>query len=288
MNTEKIKELLEKYFEGETSLEEEQLLRDYFQNQEVPDELKSYRDQFAYLDEFGQAEPEGNFDPFEKINIDKKATKSPLTPCPTTGGKGEEIGEDNSRGLFELGNQLNTKLTWTLRIAAGLILLLAGFSAGLLVNRQQGGAFSQEVAALQQEIQQMKTVLVYGSEEQITASERISAINLAARVPENSAGLDREITDILVYTMNNDQNINVREAAAEALFRFRSEPRIRKALVHSLSQQSDPLMQMTLINMLVELKEKSAINEMQKLLMDSGTLDVVKTRLEVGIAELKT
>lgn len=133
----------------------------------------------------------------------------------------------------------------------------------------------------------MKTALVYGGNDQLSASERISAVKLSDRVPENTAALDGEITEILIYTMNNDENINVREAASEALFRFRSEPRIRTALVNSLSKQQDPLMQITLINMLVELKEKSAINEMQKLLMDTDTRDVVKTRLEVGIAELK-
>lgn len=265
MNTEKIEQLLEKYFEGETSLEEEKLLRNHFQNEEVPEHLQSYRDQFGYASELSRAEPREDLDLFAKIDSESPAS-----------------GETSV-----WGGQLNTRLAWTLRIAAGLILLLAGFSAGLIVDRQQDTT-NRQVAALQQEIQQMKSALVYGSDDRLTASERISAVNISNRVPESSVGLDSEITEILIYTMNNDQNINVREAAAEALFRFRKEPRIRKALVNSLSKQRDPLMQMTLINMLVELKETSAINEMQKLLMDSDTREVVKTRLEVGIAELKT
>jgi HEAT repeat protein len=129
---------------------------------------------------------------------------------------------------------------------------------------------------------------VYGTYQQASASERISAVNLSANVPEEAEALSREISEILIYTMNNDQNVNVRQAAAEALFRFRNEPEIRRALVQSLSQQTDPLMQLTLIDMLVDLKERSAINEMQKLLMDSDTREVVKNRLKVSIAELKT
>lgn len=283
MNTEKIERLLEKYFEGTSTLQEEAQLREYFRNEDIPDRLKSYRNQFLYAGEMGQSEPGDSFDPLAKINNEKGEVS------PTSSGK-----ERPAPRRFEKASHfdnpvrhLSGKIAWTLRIAAGLILLLVGFSAGLLVNRQPTVS-NQQVAALQQEIQQMKSALVYGSDKPLTASERISAVKLSNRVPENKAALDSEITEILIYTMNNDQNVNVREAAAEALFRFRSEERIRMALVNSLSKQRDPLMQMTLINMLVELKEKSAINEMQKLLMDSDTREVVKSRLEVGIAELKT
>lgn len=280
MDTKKIKQLLEKYFEGETSLEEEKILHNYFTTEDIPDHLTSYRDQFGYINELSQATPGDHFNALDKIeeaDNEENTNQEGIMNSDSSGFK-------NTSGW---STQFNNKLVWSLRIAAGLILLLTGFSAGLLINRQQD-ASSQQVAALQQEIQQMKSALVYGTNDQLTASERISAVKISDRVPESTAGLGSEITEILIYTMNNDQNINVREAAVEALFRFRNEPRIRMALVNSLSKQRDPLMQMTLINMLVELKEKSAINEMQKLLMDTDTREVVKTRLEVGIAELKT
>jgi len=270
MKTEKIERLIEKYFEGNTSLEEEENLRTYFQGDQIADRLQSYRDQFAYSSELGKKELRKEFDPLEKIDF-----------------KGSTSTSDEKDNQATTGSQLNKKVLWTLRIAAGFILLLAGFSAGLLVNQQQQ-ASGEQVAALQEEIEQMKTALVYGYDRHLTASERISAVRLSNRFPEQPAKLDSEITDILIYTLNNDENVNVREAAAEALFRFHKEPKIRKALVNALSRQTNPLMQITLINMLVELKETSAINEMQKLLMDSETRDLVKTRLETGIAELKT
>ncbi|MGK7370181.1 MAG: HEAT repeat domain-containing protein [Candidatus Halalkalibacterium sp. M3_1C_030] len=263
MNTEKIEQLLSKYFEGETSLKEEEVLRDFFRNESVPDKLQSYREQFLYASEITEIEPDEKFDPFAGIE------KDIVDARPAQAAK------------------MNSRLLWTLRVAAGLILLLTGFSAGLLVNQQEDVSNIQ-VAAIQDEIQQMKQVLVYGSEGKLTASERITAVKFTGSVSGGRTGLDREITDILIYTLNNDTNINVREAAAEALFRFREEPKIRKALAESLSRQRDPLMQITLINMIVEIKETSAVNEMQKLLMDSDTREVVKTRLESGIAELKT
>jgi hypothetical protein len=49
MNTQKPEILLQRYFEGDTSLEEERLLRQLFLNNEVPDHLKKYRPLFAML-----------------------------------------------------------------------------------------------------------------------------------------------------------------------------------------------------------------------------------------------
>lgn len=44
-----IEELLEKYFEGETTCEEERTLRRYFCSEQVPDHLSVYRPLFAYI-----------------------------------------------------------------------------------------------------------------------------------------------------------------------------------------------------------------------------------------------
>ena len=43
-----INQLLERYWAGETSLEEEQILRSFFSHPNVPDELKQYRCLFIY------------------------------------------------------------------------------------------------------------------------------------------------------------------------------------------------------------------------------------------------
>ena len=43
-----ISQLLERYWAGETSLEEEQILRAFFSQTNVPDELKQYRCLFLY------------------------------------------------------------------------------------------------------------------------------------------------------------------------------------------------------------------------------------------------
>jgi len=44
-----IENLIEKYFEGETSLKEEAQLRDYFTSHKVPAHLEEYQDLFGYF-----------------------------------------------------------------------------------------------------------------------------------------------------------------------------------------------------------------------------------------------
>lgn len=271
MNTERIEQLLDKYFDGETSLEEEKELREFFQQDEIPNHLKSYTDQFSYINAMGK--PKTDVDPFSKIEEREKES-------PFEGRQSRFLNRD--RGV----STRSTPITWALRAAAAIILVLTGLTAGLLLNPQQG-ASDEQLAALQEEISQMKNALMYGSVQQASASERISAVHTTTRLQESNPQLDTEITDILIHTMNNDQNVNVRLAAAEALFKFRDEPRIGKALTNALAQQNDPLMQITLIDMLVEMKQKSAINEMQKMLLRAETQDIVKERLENSIAELK-
>lgn len=46
-----IKELIEKFMAGRTSLEEERLLDDYFRTEEVPEEWADYQKMFAYFDD---------------------------------------------------------------------------------------------------------------------------------------------------------------------------------------------------------------------------------------------
>lgn len=48
---EKIDELMEKYFEGNTTCEEERTLRHFFTHETIPPDLASYRPLFAYIEQ---------------------------------------------------------------------------------------------------------------------------------------------------------------------------------------------------------------------------------------------
>lgn len=272
MNIEKIKKLIEKYLEGETTLQEEKQLRKYFRRGKISNDVESYANLFEYFEEMSNEDTSSEFDPFAKL--DKQAGVNPKL-----------IG-NHWKKKTSSGTNKKT-LIRSLQVAAGIILLLIGFSAGQYLN--DSTVSGQEVAVLQEEIQKMKEALMYdGIYQNASAGERLSAVNLSTQISVTEKELDQQIINILVYTMNNDKSVNVRMAAAEALFRFRSDSRIQQALIHSLIRQKEPLMQITLIDMLVELNAQGAVNEMKKLLMDMDTREIVKERLEAGIAELNT
>jgi len=50
MNLQKIEKLISKYEQGDTSLEEEKILTDFFRNEEIPYQLRSYKDLFYFMD----------------------------------------------------------------------------------------------------------------------------------------------------------------------------------------------------------------------------------------------
>src|SRR3569832_1076592 len=51
MDSNRIEELLQKYWNCETSLDEEKQLRDYFQHADVPEQLKETASLFRYFEE---------------------------------------------------------------------------------------------------------------------------------------------------------------------------------------------------------------------------------------------
>jgi hypothetical protein len=57
MNEQKTKELLQRYFDGATSLDEERELQRYFAKSDIPDSLKVYRPMFAFFDEERAVQP---------------------------------------------------------------------------------------------------------------------------------------------------------------------------------------------------------------------------------------
>ena len=81
-----IEQLLERYWACETTLEEEQILRAFFLQENLPSHLSAYRDIFALQD--GQAQPHlsADFDRrmMELIGEEEKPAP-PLSGCGTRG-----------------------------------------------------------------------------------------------------------------------------------------------------------------------------------------------------------
>ncbi len=249
-----IEKLLEKYYDGETSLEEERALKQFFQHGEIPEHLQSHAAQFGYFANARKEQPSLTFNHDLALMLD-----------PPKQGPVRRLG------------------SWLIRIAAGLTLLIIGFGAGWMFQSKSeeealavlGGQEATEVA-------EMKKVLAFEQMNNTSASERIQAVNHSYEITD----ADRDITQLLINTLNFDPNVNVRLAACQALTHFADETEVKEALIQSLAIQTDPNIQISLIETLVAIKEKRAVDQFQQLARNQEVLDVVRLKATEGMNRL--
>ena len=252
-----IEKLLEKYFNGDTSLEEEQQLQTFFQGEDIPVNLKPYQNQFRNL----KASADTKWDSFSEDKLF---------------GKLEAKLEKEQTETKVVSMQSNFSMTWVYRIAAAVALIFVGYYVGNGFRSDNG------VDELRQEMQQMKAMMFdqLGSS---SASGRLQAVN-------NTFGFveaDDEILDALILRMTDDKNVNVRLKAVESLARFNKDKKVRSALVDALSTVEEPAVQIALISVLVEFREKSAIENFEKIIYGNENLKEVRDEARLGIFKLR-
>ncbi|MEM9820259.1 MAG: HEAT repeat domain-containing protein [Bacteroidota bacterium] len=137
---------------------------------------------------------------------------------------------------------------WT--VAAAVALLVGGLFIGWQLSNQSN---QKVLTSLKEEIQTTKEMM-FALLQQESASNRIKAINIS----QNFQQVDDDIINALIHTLNNDQSNNVKLAAIEALSHFSSVLSARKALIHALGEQNNPVVQIELITTLVAIEEKQA------------------------------
>jgi hypothetical protein len=166
------------------------------------------------------------------------------------------------------------------RVAAAIALLVVGGGVGFWISQHQRQ--QQEIAKLKEDLQKTKELMMTRLGNDDSPSQRILGVMVANEITK----ADNEIVDALVKTMNEDPNSNVRMAAIEALKKFHQEPEVRQALIRSLSTQTDPVVQIALIQLMVEMKEKQAVKPLRKIIEDESVLDVVRDEAHAGIFKL--
>jgi hypothetical protein len=166
------------------------------------------------------------------------------------------------------------------RVAAAVALFILCGSVGYWIKRYNDQ--QQQIATLQQEMKATKDLMMSMLHNNQSASQRIQGVNVAYTMTK----ADDEIVSALVKTMNEDSNSNVRLAALEALSKFIDDPSVRRQLVSSLSKQKDPIVQISLIQLMVLIKEKSVVKDLQRIVDDAETMKPVKDEAYSGIMKL--
>lgn len=171
-------------------------------------------------------------------------------------------------------------LSWTTKVAAAVALIAVGIWLGLSLNNSNSIS-DQQISELQKEIE-LNRQLILSEIDQPAASQRYVAVSAS----ENIQKPDQEIIDALVKVMNTDNNTNVRLAAVRALSRFAQEEDVKKELISALITQSDPLVQVALIEILVEIGEKRAVPTLERLIKTDTTLETVRDEAYWGVMKL--
>ncbi|MFZ1809170.1 MAG: HEAT repeat domain-containing protein, partial [Cyclobacteriaceae bacterium] len=96
----------------------------------------------------------------------------------------------------------------------------------------------------------------------------------------------KKVTEALIKTLNEDGNVNVRLAALDALRPYVRESYVRESIIRSIANQSSPMVQVALAELMVELQEKKSVKELRKLLEEEATPNDVKERIEESIQVL--
>jgi hypothetical protein len=168
------------------------------------------------------------------------------------------------------------------KIAACFIILVAGIGIGIKLKYGLQNSVTGQMAELKGEVKEMKEVLMLTLLNEESPSERIKAVNYT----EKMTNPDKYVINALINTLNHDKNVNVRLASLYSLARFSDNPIVIDSMVSSLSKQTEPIIQVLLINMLTERKDSRAIKPIQEIMSNQKTLQEVRDIARKGLKTL--
>ena len=116
-----------------------------------------------------------------------------------------------------------------------------------------------------------------------SSSQRIAALNRS----ENIQTLDSRILEAFIDRMLYDEKPSVRLAAVEALAKFASEEMVKVAFLKALEKDTDPAIQIELIQVLAKIEEKRALTPMKDLLNNEEVPEYVKKEIQYNISSLE-
>lgn len=169
---------------------------------------------------------------------------------------------------------------WYYKVAAAIVLILVAGGVGYMISQQQDR--EEELLALKHELEMTRQLVMSKLGDDQSASQRMLGVQAAYEVEVS----DHEIVNALIKVMNEDPNSNVRLSAIEALGKFQTDEKVKKALIASLSIQTDPVVQIALIQLMVQMREKGAVKQLQQIINDDKTLPAVKDEAYASIFKL--
>jgi anti-sigma factor RsiW len=175
------------------------------------------------------------------------------------------------------------------QMAVSFALLVVGVGVGYTLHPGQGKpgvettSGDPQVAQLRGEISNMRQMVALSLLQQQSAGDRLRGVSYAYQVPSS----DTQVLSALLATVNTDPNVNVRLAAVDALHGFGGSQITRAAVIQSIRKQDQPMVQIALIDLLVDLHEVEARPELAKLAADDKVIEAVRQHAKVAMEKLQ-
>ncbi|HTR46797.1 MAG TPA: HEAT repeat domain-containing protein [Verrucomicrobiae bacterium] len=167
-------------------------------------------------------------------------------------------------------------------VGATAALLVLGFLGGRYSTTQTNAQAQQQVASMENELTSMRQLMVLSMLQEESASERLQGVSWSTRQQQ----ADPQILAALLRTLRYDSSVDVRLAALDALGRYGNHPQVRQGLAEALASQQSPLVQVQLIDTLVQLRDRSVVDELRKIQQNSDVDPAVRERAERAISQL--
>jgi hypothetical protein len=159
---------------------------------------------------------------------------------------------------------------------------IAALAVGLFVGTRWGApSASTEIATLRDEVRTLNRLVTLSLLAQPDASDRLQGVSYG-----RSDSRDARIVDALIQIVREDENVNVRLAAVDALAVAASDAETRERLVATFAGQQAPLVQIALADVLLASDGAAARKSLAAVLeasdrhpLDATVRDYLKKRL---------
>ena len=165
-------------------------------------------------------------------------------------------------------------------MAWSIALIAIGIYAGLHLGGPKPP--SPDLAAMQSELTSMKQLVVLSMLQQQSASARLEGVTWSTRDEQ----LNPQVLSALLHTLRYDASVDVRLAALDALSRHGRQPQVHKGILDSLQQEQSPLVQVALIDLLLEWRDRDAAQRLQQLEQTPNLNPTVRQRVEWAKSKL--
>ena len=163
--------------------------------------------------------------------------------------------------------------------AAALAVIVIAFLAGIYVERR--GTDSSDIAHLREELANTRQLVALSMLQQQSASDRLQGVSWTRRVDGNP-----EIMTALLHTLRSDNSVDVRLAALDALRQYADQPNVRTGIEDSFRHQKSPLVQIAVVDLMVEIRDRAAVDRLRNFASTPNLDPAVKERIEWGVRQL--